>query len=39
MPGVPVRDDRAEPDVGLQLRRTYGQVQAQAPLGRGGQVP
>ena len=39
MPGVPVRDDRAEPDVGLQLRRDGGQVQAPAPVGRGGQVP
>ena len=37
MPGVPVRNDRAEPDVGLQLRRDGGQVQAPAPVGRGGQ--
>ena len=38
MPGVPVRNDRAEPDVDLQLRRDGGQVQAPAPVGRGGQV-
>ena len=39
MPEVPVRNDRADPDVGLQLRRDGGQVQAPAPVGRGGQVP
>lgn len=39
MPEVPVRNDRADPDVGLQLRRDGGKVQAPAPVGRGGQVP
>ena len=39
MPEVPVRNDRANPDVGLQLRRDDGKVQAPAPVGRGGQVP
>ena len=39
MPEVPVRNDRVEPDVGLQLRRDGSQVQAPAPVGRGGQVP
>lgn len=39
MPEVPVRNDRGEPDVGLQLRRDHGQVQAPVPVGRGGQVP
>ena len=39
MPELPVRNDRAEPDVRLQLRRDGRQVQAPAPVGRGGQVP